>query len=107
MNFFHRFPDALAPLINVRRGAEGDTPPPNVTKCHPVAHKTCVHVDPCRGAVAGLAPFLRRPLPALDGPHVLARPLGEGGINTNKNNNREIDRTTARRQKEGTGGTLR
>jgi len=31
VNGTHRLPDALAPLINVRRGAEGDTPTPNVT----------------------------------------------------------------------------
>ena len=34
MNGTHRLPDALAPLINVRRGAEGDKQTPNVTKCH-------------------------------------------------------------------------
>ena len=33
VNGTHRPPDALAPLINVRRGAEGDKQPPNVTKC--------------------------------------------------------------------------
>ena len=27
--------------------------------------------------------FLQRPLPALGGPHVLVRPLGDGGINNN------------------------
>ena len=32
MNGTHRLPDALAPLINVRRGAEGDTQTPNATK---------------------------------------------------------------------------
>ena len=37
MNGTHRLPDALAPLINVRRGAEGDTPTPNVTKCTRIA----------------------------------------------------------------------
>ena len=31
-NGTHRLPDALAPLINVRSGAEGDTLTPNVTK---------------------------------------------------------------------------
>ena len=30
MNGTHRPPDALAPLINVRRGAEGDKQTPNV-----------------------------------------------------------------------------
>ena len=32
VNGTHRLPDALAPLINVRRGAEGDKQTPNVTK---------------------------------------------------------------------------
>ena len=32
MNGTHRLPDALAPLINMRRGAEGDKQTPNVTK---------------------------------------------------------------------------
>ena len=32
VNGTHRLPDALAPLINVRRGAEGDKSTPNVTK---------------------------------------------------------------------------
>ena len=32
VNGTHRLPDALAPLINVRSGAEGDTQTPNVTK---------------------------------------------------------------------------
>ena len=31
VNGTHRLPDALAPLINVRRGAEGDRQTPNVT----------------------------------------------------------------------------
>ena len=35
VNGTHRLPgDALAPLINVRSGAEGDKQTPNVTKCH-------------------------------------------------------------------------
>ena len=34
VNGTHRLPDALAPLINVRRGAEGDKQTPNVTNCH-------------------------------------------------------------------------
>ena len=33
VNGTHRPPDALAPLINVRSGAEGDKQTPNVTKC--------------------------------------------------------------------------
>ena len=33
VNGTHRLPDALAPLINVRRGAERDNSTPNVTKC--------------------------------------------------------------------------
>ena len=33
VNGAHRPPDALAPLINVRRGADGDKLTPNVTKC--------------------------------------------------------------------------
>ena len=33
VNGTHRLPDALAPLINVRSGAEGDKLTPNVTKC--------------------------------------------------------------------------
>ena len=33
VNGTHRLPDALAPLINVRSGAEGDKRTPNVTKC--------------------------------------------------------------------------
>ena len=33
VNGTHRLPDALAPLINVRSGAEGDKQTPNVTKC--------------------------------------------------------------------------
>ena len=32
VNGTHRLPDALAPLINVRSGAEGDKLTPNVTK---------------------------------------------------------------------------
>ena len=32
VNGTHRLPDALAPLINVRSGAEGDKQTPNVTK---------------------------------------------------------------------------
>ena len=32
VNDTHRLPDALAPLTNVRRGAEGDKQTPNVTK---------------------------------------------------------------------------
>ena len=34
VNGTDRLPDALAPLIYVRRGAEGDKQTPNVTKCH-------------------------------------------------------------------------
>jgi len=33
VNGTRRLPDALAPLINVRSGAEGDKQTPNVTKC--------------------------------------------------------------------------
>ena len=33
VNGTHRPPDALAPLINVRSGADGDKTTPNVTKC--------------------------------------------------------------------------
>ena len=35
VNGTHRPPDALAPLINVRSGAEGDKQTPNVTKMSP------------------------------------------------------------------------
>ena len=34
VNGTHRLPDALAPLMNVRHGAEGDKQTPNVTKNH-------------------------------------------------------------------------
>ena len=34
VNGTHRLSDALAPLINVRSGAEGDMQTPNVTKLY-------------------------------------------------------------------------
>ena len=47
-NGTHRLPDALAPLMNVRRGAEGDKQTPNVTKSSGdfgSSTKTNVHID--------------------------------------------------------------
>ena len=40
VNGTHRLPDALAPLINVRSGTDGDKPTPNVTKCVVYSHFT-------------------------------------------------------------------
>ena len=39
VNGTHRLPDALAPLINVQSGAEGDKPTPNVS---PNVTKRCL-----------------------------------------------------------------
>ena len=43
VNGTHRLPDALAPLINVRRGAEGDRQTPNVTKMGARLNSTSSH----------------------------------------------------------------
>jgi len=45
VNGTHRLPDALAPLINVRSGAERDKQTPNVTKCLRRGMYVCMYVE--------------------------------------------------------------
>ena len=48
VNGTHRLSDALAPLINVRSGAEGDKQTPNVTKMSPPGVSAASGAPPAR-----------------------------------------------------------